>query len=112
MCVILEGMAPVASTIEGRIVGVTGKAEVAGVEVWFAYRSVDGEETTVRAVTDEGGGFCFALPGEALEQARVGANLEGVAPVDLEPAGRRLVPGDLQLVVDDIVPSHLRYGGA
>ena len=105
-------MAPVASTIEGRIVGVTGKTAVSDIEVWFAYRSVDGEETTVRAVTNERGGFSFALPDEALEQARIGANLEGVAPVDLEPAGRRLVPGDLHLVVDDIVPSHLRYGGA
>ena len=92
--------------------GVTGKAEVAGVEVWFAYRNVDGEETTINARSEEGGGFTFHLPEEPLERARIGASMEGVAPVDLEPGGRRLEPGDLTLIVDDIVPSHLRHAGA
>lgn len=99
-------------TIEGRLHGVTGKAEIAGVEVWFAYRTVEGGEATVKAHSDDEGNFVFELPDEMLESARVGANLEGLAPIDLEPAGRRLEPGELNFLVDDIVPSHLRYGGA
>ncbi|MEM8926324.1 MAG: hypothetical protein AAGD35_22695 [Actinomycetota bacterium] len=99
------------STISGRLMGVTGKAEVAGVEVWFAYRSVDGEETNLSTRTDASGAFAFDVPSEPLERARIGANVEGVTPVDLQPAGRPLQPGDLVLMIDDIVPSFLRYGG-
>ena len=99
-------------TIEGRLVAVTGKSMVAGVEVWLAYRTTDGREATERTLSAETGEFAFPLPEEPLEQAHVGAELEGVAPIDLEPAGERLEPGDLTLLIDDIVPSHLRYGGA
>ena len=105
-------MSEVALTIEGHLMGVTGKAELRGVEVWFAYRTVDGEETTLATRSAEGGTFAFPLPRERLAQARVGANLEGVTPVDLEPGGQPLEPGDILLLVDDIVPGHLRFGGA
>lgn len=98
-------------TIDGRLQSVTGKAEVSGVEIWFAYRTVGGEESTTSVQTSEDGTFTLALPEEALDSAQVGARVEGASVVDLEPGGGRLEPGDLVLIVDDIVPSHLRHGG-
>jgi hypothetical protein len=83
-----------------------------GVTVWFAYRPVDGEGMTVETTTDRDGGFMFSLPDGPLERAVVGAHLEGIEPVDLEPGGRPLEPGDVVLIVSDIVPSHLRFGSA
>ncbi len=106
------GVKHVSRTIEGRLQGVTGKTEVTGVEVWFAYRTVDGQESTTSVRTGDGGVFTLLLPDEALDRARVGANIEGANVVDLEPGGEPLEPGDLVLIIDDIVPSHLRYGGA
>ena len=82
-----------------------------GITVWFAYRPVDGDATTVETISDSQGRFVFDLPTERLRAAAIGANLEGVTPVDLEPGGAWLEPGDLVLIVDDIVPSHLRFGG-
>jgi hypothetical protein len=99
-----------ALTLEGKLVAVSGKANVSAVAVWLAYRSISGEESTVESVSDETGSFAFSLPGVPLERALVGAELEGVEPVDLEPGGDLLEPGDLVLMVDDIVPVHLRYG--
>ena len=64
---------------------------------------------TTRSGAD--GEFAFEVPTEALTKAAIGAHLDGVAPVDLEPAGGRLEPGDLVLMVDDIVPSFIRYAG-
>ncbi len=97
-------------TIEGQLRAVTGKVDVTDVDVWFAYRTVDGEETSVSVRTGDRGGFTLVLPRERLDRAKVGANLEGVSPIDLEPGGERLEPGDLTLVVDDVVPTYLRYG--
>ncbi len=97
--------------ITGRLLGVTGKAEVAGVEVWFAYAGVDGAQHTRTTRSGADGEFAFEVPTEALTKAAIGAHLDGVAPVDLEPAGGRLEPGDLVLMVDDIVPSFIRYAG-
>lgn len=105
-------MSQVERTIEGHLKGVTGKIDVSDIEVWFIYRTVEGKESTTSVRTGDGGEFTLLLPDERLDSARVGANVEGVGPVDLEPGGERLEPGDLTLVVDDIVPSHLRYGSA
>lgn len=99
------------NTLEGRLHGVTGKAAVGGVEVWFAYRTIDGAEATAITRTDGRGGFAFEIPERPLRTARVGARLEGAQVVDLEPGGERLEPGDVIVVVDDIVPSHLRHAG-
>ncbi len=99
-------------TLTGKLVGAAGRTDTDGVTVWLAYRPVDGEATTVETVSDAEGRFAFDLPSERLRSAKVGAILEGVEPVDLEPKGAPLEPGELVLIVDDIVPSHLRYGGS
>ena len=104
-------MSDPAPTLEGRLAAVSGKAPISQVAVWFAYRTVAGDEVTRTARSDDDGSFVFELPSEPLDRAAVGAELEGVAPVDLEPAGAVLEPGDVVLMVDDIVPSHLRYAG-
>lgn len=104
-------MTEVAMTLEGQLIGASGKTDLAGVKVWFAYRSANGHETTDTAMTDEAGRFLFPVPTFPLDRAWIGANLEGVSPLDLEPGGATLDPGDVVLIVDDIVPSHLRYGG-
>lgn len=100
------------NTLEGRLHGVTGKAAVAGAAVWFAYRTVDDLAETTWTRTDDGGEFAFEIPAAALASARIGARLEGAQVVDLEPNGEVLEPGDVIVVVDDIVPSHLRHAGA
>lgn len=97
--------------ITGNLHGVTGKAELAGVEVWFAYTTVDGVQHSTTTRSDDAGAFSFDVPAEALDKAAIGAHLDGAAAVDLEPGGAMLEPGDLVLVVDDIVPSFIRYAG-
>ncbi len=99
-------------SIVGRLVGVTNKTNLRGVTAWFAYQEVGEEGTTVKAVVDHDGIFRFSLPTVPLQRAMVGAEIEGVDPIDLEPNGEVLEPGDLVLLVDDIVASHLRYSGA
>ena len=100
-----------APTLTGKLLSIGGHTDVEGVTVWFAYRSLNGDATTVEHLSDSVGSFEFDLPPEALSVAHVGAALEGVEPVDLEPDGKPLAPGSVILIVDDIVPSHLRYGG-
>ena len=92
--------------------GVTHKAVRDSVTVWFAYTTSAGEAVRAETTSDAEGRFCFDLPVESLDKALIGAEIEGMEPVDLEPGGRPLEPGDLTLVIDDIVPSFLRYGGA
>ncbi|MCP4226463.1 MAG: hypothetical protein GY773_24255 [Actinomycetia bacterium] len=99
-------------SIAGRLVGVTNKTDLQGITAWFAYQEIDGEGVTVKAVSDDDGYFSFDLPMVPLQRATVGAEIEGVEPVDLEPNGKILESGDLVLVVDDIVASHLSYSGA
>lgn len=98
-------------TLEGRLVAVAGKAIVADIDVWFAYRTLGGEDVTQRLKTGQDGSFTFPVPPEPLERAAVGAELEGVTPVDLAPDGAVLEPGDVVLMIDDLLPSHLRYAG-
>ncbi len=62
---------------------------------------------TVMATSDDDGHFTFALPPGRMRTAKVGAELLGVEPLDLQPDGDRLEPGDLVLIVDDGMPSHL-----
>lgn len=105
------GESSVERTIAGRLVGAAGRTDPAGVVVWFSYVSVDGDAATMEAVSDAEGRFTFVLPSGAMAAAKVGANLEGVCPMDLEPNGMHLEPGDLVLIVDDIIPSHIRFAG-
>ena len=105
----VDGVSVKAMTVEGRLIAVTGKVGTFEVDVWFAYRTVDGEEVTARTRSDESGRFTFPLPEQQLDRAWIGAELEGVSPVDLEPGGEALEPGDVVLTVDDIVESFLRY---
>lgn len=98
-------------TIAGRLLGAVGRTDTAGVSVWFAYETVDGETMTVMATSDDDGHFTFALPPGRMRTAKVGAELLGVEPLDLQPDGDRLEPGDLVLIVDDGMPSHLRFLG-
>jgi hypothetical protein len=98
-------------TLAGRLVSVAGKAEIAGIEVWFAYRTVPGDDATCQATTGADGSFVFDLPSVPLDQAKVGAHLEGLEPVDLKPEGKVLEPGDVVLLIDDLLPTHLRYAG-
>jgi hypothetical protein len=97
-------------TIEGRLLSAAGRSLPEGIRVWFAYRTVDGDATTLETTADVDARFAFDLPDEQLQSATVGAALDGVVPVDLEPTGAPLEPGTVVLVVDDLVPSHLRYG--
>ena len=96
--------------ITGRIVSTSGQTDTSAVTVWFAYRGQDGAGTTVETVSGAHGEFAFAVPSSPLRSATIGAVIEGVRPVDLGPDGTSLEPGDVVLLVDDIVPSHLRYG--
>ncbi len=98
-------------TIAGRLLGAVGRTDTGGVSVWFAYETVDGKATTVMATSDDDGHFAFDLPPGPMRTAKVGAELLGVEPLDLEPNGDRLEPGDLVLIVDDGMPSHLRFLG-
>ena len=102
----------VSPTITGRLFSAAGRTDTAGITVWFAYRPVDGDLTTTTTVSDADGRFVFDLPSVPLRTASIGASIEGVSPVDLEPDGGALGPGDLVLVVNDSLASHLRYGCA
>lgn len=97
-------------TIDGRIVAASGRTLPDGITVWFAYRTVDGEATTLETTSDAQHRFVFDLPTERLRTATIGAVLEGVSPVDLDPRGAPLEAGTVVLIVDDFVPSELRYG--
>lgn len=98
------------TTIEGRVLSAAGHSLPERIPVWFAYRTVDGDATTAETTTDAQDRFAFELPAERLQSATMGATLEGVRPVDLEPMGAPLEAGTVVLVVDDLAPSHLRYG--
>ena len=106
-----ERGAQLEQSIDGRLLGAAGKADLGSISVWFAYQPVGGDGTTKRTVSDEGGAFTFALPETPLAKAVIGAEIKGVEPIDLEPNGERLEPGDLVLIIDDSLPSHLRYAG-
>ena len=100
-----------AHILHGRLVGISGKAYVAGVDVWLAVQTTAGESSTLETITDDEGFFSFDLPTEPLHAAKLGAVLEGVQPLDLEPNDQPLEPGEIMLFVDDFVPSHLKYAG-
>jgi hypothetical protein len=72
---------------------------------------VGGEPRTVETTRDDDGTVIFDLPPEPAAQARVGITVEGATPVDLEPDGAVLEAGEVVLVFDDAVPSHLRFAG-
>lgn len=97
-------------TIDGRIVAASGRTLPDGIMVWFAYRTADGVATTIETTADAQYQFVFDLPTERLVTATIGAVLEGVRPVDLGPMGGALEPGNVVLIVDDLVPAHLRFG--
>lgn len=97
--------------LHGRLVGVTGKAPTAEVVVWLAVQTTDGEASTLETITDDEGFFSIELPTEPLRAAKLGAVLEGVRPLDLEPNDEPLEPGEIMLFVDDFAPSHLKYAG-
>ena len=61
--------------------------------------------------TDDLGDFSFELPTQPMRAAKLGAVLEGVQPLDLEPQDQPLNPGEILLYVDDFVPTHLKYAG-
>ena len=105
----IQGQQDAEQIIAGRLVGVGGKADLASVPIWFAYQPVDGNAATARTMSDADGSFTFDVPDQPLTSAVVGAEIEGAQTVDLEPAGERLDPGELVLVIDDLLPSHLRY---
>ena len=98
-------------TLNGRLVGVTGQAYVADVVVWLAVQTTEGEASTLETITDEEGYFSYELPKEPLRAAKLGAVLEGVKPLDLEPNDQPLEPGEIMLFVDDFTPAHLKYAG-
>ncbi|MCY3963210.1 MAG: hypothetical protein OXG34_16350 [bacterium] len=98
-------------TLNGQLVGVTGKAPTAEVVVWLAVQTTDGEASTLETITDDEGFFSFELPVEPLRAAKLGAVLEGVQPLDLEPNDEPLNPGEIMLFVGDFTPSHLKYAG-
>lgn len=97
--------------LNGQLVGVTGKAYVADIDVWLAVQTTAGDSSTLETITDDEGFFSFDLPTEPLHAAKLGAVLEGVQPLDLEPNDQPLEPGEIMLFVDDFAPSHLKYAG-
>jgi len=97
-------------TLAGRLISASGRGSIEGITIWFAFLPCRGDPVTLEARSDPRGNFEFGLPRDAVCSAKVGAVLEGVDPVDLEPMGEPLEPGDLTLVVNDLVPSHLRFG--
>ena len=102
--------ADVEQTIEGRLIGGSGRGPLDGVTVWFAYRTVHGDMRTIETTSDASGAFSFEIPSDRLQTAHIGAATAGARPVDLDPVGETLEPGTLVLIVDDFVPSHLRFG--
>jgi len=104
-------MKPPAPRIEGRLYQISRHAKISGVEIWFAYRTTEDSLHNLTTTTDTSGEFSFEVPTATLKSAHIGATLEGVAPIDLEPNGAALQPGELVLVVDDALPSYLRYAG-
>ena len=97
--------------ITGALRSVTNKEPLDRRTVWLAYETVDGLSHTVRTVTDGDAEFEFDPPAAALFQAHIGADVEGASVVDLEPNGEKLEPGDVVIIVDDIIPVHLRTAG-
>ncbi len=100
-----------AQALNGQLAGITGQAYIANVVVWLAVQTTEGEASTLETTTDEEGFFTFELPQEPLRAAKLGAVLEGVQPLDLEPNDQPLAPGEIMLFVDDFAPSHLKYAG-
>jgi len=96
-------------TLAGRLVGATRRTDTSGVTVWFSYRPIDADPVTIQTVSDLNGEFSFTLPSTAVTQAKIGALIEGATPVDLEPTNSLLEPGEIVLIIDDIVASHQRY---
>jgi len=90
--------------ITGFLRSITNKEPLDRRMVWFAYETVDGSTETLRQASGADGSFAFEPPSEALLSARIGADVEGAAVVDLEPDGRPLEPGDLVVIVNDITP--------
>ena len=97
--------------IAGRVVGAAARTDPSGMKVWFAYQPVGGEPVTVETVANDEGDFSFELPDGPIESASIGALVVGTEPVDLEPNGAQLEAGEVVIIVDDILESHLRYSG-
>lgn len=95
--------------LNGQLVGITGKADVVDVDVWLAVQTTEGDGSTLQTTSDADGCFVFELPSESLRAAKLGAVLEGVQTLDLDPKGEPLEPGQITLFVDDFVPSHLKF---
>lgn len=103
---------PAVPLLEGRLLATGNHTIVEGQGVWFAYQTAAGRAVTATTVSGPDGGFAFELPADPLAKAVVGADDPGVEPIDLEPGGQALEPGDVVLVVQSSMPSHLRFGGA
>lgn len=102
---------PQPRTLDGRIMSTTNKSELRGVTVWFNYHLTDGSSDSLSTITADDGNFSFPLPSRSVRSAIVGAELEGVAPVPFEVGDVVMEPGEIVLIAEDSVPSHLRTFG-
>jgi hypothetical protein len=100
-----------APRLYGRLIGATGKTDTARVEIRLAVQLVNGEASTSTTTTDDDGEFQFDLPTLPAKRAHVTASVQGATPVDLAPEGQVLETGEVVLIVDDQVPSHIRHAG-
>lgn len=88
-------------TLSGRILGVSARTDPEGLTVWFGYQPVGGEPTMVKTVADEEGNFVFGLPEGPIKNAHAGVTVVSGSPVDLEPNGAALEPGEVVILIDD-----------
>lgn len=99
-------------TIDGRLVGVTGQVVLSGVSVWLAWDPEGGEVQSVETVTSADGEFSFVLPDGPITRGRIGVTGADAVPLDLDVQDGELLGGEAILMMGEVLPSHLRFGGA
>ncbi len=98
LVVVAEEFVP-SGGLDGRLVGAFGRAGVAQILVWFKYQTEADSVVVVETFTDAEGRFSFALPTDPVLTSWL----------DLEAGSATMEPGDVVLIVDDVMPSHIRF---
>ncbi len=97
-------------SLTGQLLSLNHRTRVHGIEVWFAYETLDGERESWTFTTGDDGRFEFPLPVVPLCEAAVGAHTHRAYSVDLEPNGQLLEPGDVNIILDDSVSNAFPFG--
>ena len=95
--------------VAGRLVTASGNTDLARIGIWLVYRDTVGQPVTLETASDDVGQFTFDLAPEATGPGRVGAVVLGVEPIDIDLDMARFPDDEIVLVVDDLIPSHIRF---